>query len=111
MSVDTRNDDVALQIVLKMIEAGCFELGNLKAYKEFIRRANEGSLPASDPMFRSQYLMKFGAHDAAQLDVAPIIAVYEALKGPKPDLNDLANTAKAFRDALNELGIVVKQGQ
>lgn len=105
-----QNEEFAQKVVLALIEQGCFELGHLKSYAEFLRRRNCGLLP-NNAGFAENFIASSGYQTAAQLDAAPILALYDALKGNRPDLRDLIQDAKTFNQALRDLGISVRADQ
>lgn len=99
------SEEFAQKIVLALIEKDCFELGNLKAYAEYVRRRNSGELPNKPGM--ENYVATAGYETAAKLDAAPIVALYDALTGGRPNPNDLMADAHGLTRALRELGIFV----
>lgn len=96
-------EEFAQKVVLALIEKGCFELGNLKAYTEFMRRRNAGVLPNKPN--EENFMAASGYQTAAKLDAAPIVALYDALTSNRPNPRDLMLDAKDFTKALRELGI------
>ena len=102
---EENREEFAQKVVLALIEKGCFDLSNLKAYSEFLRRRNAGELPKKGSYWQENILAESGWQMAATLDANRILAVYNALKAESRDIKDLMSDAKTFNSCLRELGI------